>query len=96
MPVFVGYCHLLYDFLDGFIGGFHCAIHLWSIWRGIMMLDLEMCAEFSNHLLFRFVPLSVMILSGMPYRQMRLFLMNRATTFLVTEANEAASTHFVK
>src|SRR3954465_3375399 len=47
-------------------------------------------------LLFKLVPLSVMILSGMPYRQMRLCLMNRATTFLVTEANEAASTHLVK
>src|SRR4051812_43634489 len=47
-------------------------------------------------LLYKFVPLSMMILSGMPYRQMRLCLINRATTFLVTEANEAASTHFVK
>src|SRR3954468_22789942 len=47
-------------------------------------------------LLFKFVPLSVMILSGMPYRQMRLCLINRATTFFVTEANEVASTHFVK
>src|SRR3954464_7171948 len=31
-------------------------------------------------LLFRFVPLSVIIRSGIPYRQMRLHLMNRATT----------------
>ena len=37
-------------------------------------------------LLLRLVPLSVMILSGTPYRQIRLCRMKRATTLLVTVA----------
>src|SRR3954465_13771816 len=49
MPVFVGYCYFLYDFLDVLVGSFHRAVHLWSIWRRIMMFDLELCAKFSNH-----------------------------------------------
>ena len=53
-----------------------------------MMLDLELCVESVIILLLRLVLLSVMILSRIPYRQIRLCLMNRATTFLVTEAND--------
>ena len=47
-------------------------------------------------LLFRLVPLSVIIFLGKPYRQMISFLMNLTTTFLVTLVYEAASTHLVK
>ena len=49
MPVFIGYNHLLYNLLNVLIGGFHCAIHLWSTRRRVVMLDLEMHAEFCDH-----------------------------------------------
>ena len=45
MPVFIRYHHLL----DIFIDNFHCAIHLGSVRRRIMMLDFELSAEFRNH-----------------------------------------------
>ena len=49
MPVLVGHCHFLYDLLDVFIIGFYNAIHLWSIRRRVMMLDLELHAELDDH-----------------------------------------------
>ena len=49
MPVFVSHNHLLYDILNILVGGFHCAIHLWSIRRRIMVLDLELHAELCGH-----------------------------------------------
>src|ERR1051325_10149871 len=49
VPILVSHYHLLYDLLDIFVGGFHCAIHLRPIWRRIVMLDLELRAEFSDH-----------------------------------------------
>src|ERR1051325_7913309 len=50
MPIFVSHCHFLYNFLNILVGGFHCAIHLRPIWRRVVMLDLELRAEFSDHL----------------------------------------------
>src|ERR1043165_6615608 len=50
MPIFVSHCHLLYNLLNVLVGGFHCAIHLRPIWRRVLMLDLELCAEFGDHL----------------------------------------------
>ena len=49
MPVLVGYNHLLYNLINVFVGGFHRAIHLWSIRRRVVVLDLELLAEFSDH-----------------------------------------------
>ena len=49
MPIFVCHNHLLYNLIYVLIGGFHCAIHLRSIWRRIVILDLELHAEFSDH-----------------------------------------------
>src|ERR1051325_9458908 len=49
MPVFISDCHLLYDLLKIFVGGFLCAIHLWPVWRRVMMLNLELHAEFGDH-----------------------------------------------
>ena len=49
MSVFICHHHLLHNLLDIFIGSFHCAIHLGSIWRRIVMLDFELSAEFHNH-----------------------------------------------
>ena len=48
MPIFVGHNHLLYDIIYVLIGGFHYAIHLRSIWRRVVMLDLELCAEIND------------------------------------------------
>ena len=56
------------------------------------MLNLELLRAVIIVLL-KFVPLSVMILSGIPYRHMRFCLMKWATTFFVTAAKDAASTH---
>ena len=78
------------------ISSYNSPIHLRPIRRRVVMLYLELFAELRDHRLLRFVPLSVMILSGTPYRQIRLCRINRATTFLVTVTKEAASTHFVK
>ena len=49
MPVFVGHHHLLHNLLYILVGSFHYAIHLRSVWRRVVMLDLEMHAEFSDH-----------------------------------------------
>src|ERR1051325_6677245 len=49
MPILVSHCHLLYDLLDILIGGFHCVIHLRPIWRRVVMLNLELRAEFDDH-----------------------------------------------
>ena len=49
MPVFVGYHHLLHNLLYVLVGGFHIAIHLWSIQRRVVVLDLELRAKFSDH-----------------------------------------------
>src|ERR1051325_4111189 len=50
MPIFVSHCHFLYNLLNVLVGGFHCATHLRPIRRRVMMLDLELHAEFSDHL----------------------------------------------
>src|ERR1051325_9121677 len=50
MPILVSYCHLLYNLLNVLVGGFHCAIHLRPIRRRVVMFDLELRAEFSDHL----------------------------------------------
>src|ERR1051325_3395801 len=50
MPIFVSHCHLLYNLLNILVGGFHCAIHLRPVRRRIVMLDLELRAEFGDHL----------------------------------------------
>src|ERR1044072_4364386 len=49
MPILVSYCHLLYNPLNVLVGGFHCAIHLRPIGRGVVMLDLELHAEFGDY-----------------------------------------------
>ena len=49
MPAFIGYHHLFHNILYIFIGSFYCAIYLRSIWRRVVMLDLELHAEFSDH-----------------------------------------------
>ena len=49
MPVFMRHYHILYNLLNVLIGGFHYAIHLWSIWRRMVVLDLELHAEFCDH-----------------------------------------------
>src|ERR1051325_8552313 len=50
MPIFVSYCHLLYNLLNVLVGGFYCAIHLRPIRRRIVMLDVELLADFCDHL----------------------------------------------
>ena len=49
MPVFVSDNHLLYDLLNILIGRFHCAIHLWTIQRRVVVLDLELRAKLSDY-----------------------------------------------
>ena len=50
MPVFVCYCHLLYDLLNILISSLHGAIHLWPVRRRVMVFYFELRAEFSDHL----------------------------------------------
>ena len=49
MPFFVSHNHRLYDLLNILVGGFHYAIHLRSIQRRVVVLDLELHAEFRDH-----------------------------------------------
>ena len=49
MLVFVGYDHFLDDLLNVFIGGFNNTIHLGSVRRRVMMLDLEFLTQFFHH-----------------------------------------------
>src|ERR1051325_4891801 len=49
MPILIGHNHLLYDLLEILVGGFHCAVHFWPIWRRVVMLNLELRAEFGDH-----------------------------------------------
>src|ERR1051325_11642865 len=49
MPILVRHRHLLFNLLNVLVGGFHCAIHLRSIRRRVVMLDLELRAEFGDH-----------------------------------------------
>ena len=86
MSIFIGHCHLMHNLLDIFIRCFYSPIHLRSVRRRVVVPYLKLLTELSDHLVIELVPLSVMILSGMPYRQIRLCRMNRATTFLVTVA----------
>src|SRR3954463_11378502 len=51
MPILVSYSHLLHNLLNIFVGGLHSAIHLWSIRRRIVMFDIELCTELSDHLI---------------------------------------------
>ena len=49
VSVFIGYYHLLHNLLYILVGSFHCAIHLRSVWRRVVMLDLELHVEFNDH-----------------------------------------------
>ena len=53
MPIFVRHGHLLDNFFDIFIGRFHGSIHLWSVGRGIVMLDFKLLAHFPHHLVIQ-------------------------------------------
>ena len=60
------------------------------------MLDHELCVEFSDHSVIEVgsIVRDDSLRDAIPTD--KVMFMSRATIFLVTEANEAASTHFVK
>src|SRR3954468_16579581 len=41
VPISIGHYHLLHNLLNVLVGRFNSAIHLWTIRRRVMMLDLE-------------------------------------------------------
>ena len=49
MPVFIGHHHFLHNILYILVGGLHCAIHLWSVWRRVVVFNFEPHAKFSDH-----------------------------------------------
>ena len=53
MPISVRHGHLLDNLFDIFIGRFHGSIHLWSVGRGIVMLDFKLLAHFPHHLVIQ-------------------------------------------
>ena len=60
-----------------------------------MMQDFKLCAESGDHSI---IDIGTIIHNDSFYNTVltdKVMLMNRATTFLVREAKEAASTHFV-
>src|SRR3954462_7445134 len=50
MPISVGHYHLLHNLLNVLVGCFDSAIHLWTVRRRIMMLDLEGLTKLLHHL----------------------------------------------
>ena len=96
MSILIGHYHLMHNILDIFVGLFDCAIHFRSIWRKVVMLDLELIAKFDNHNIVEVSP----IFSDDPFGDTittdEVMLINMAKTFLVTEPYEEASTHLVK
>ena len=67
MPVFIDYCHFLYDLLYILIGGLHNAIHLRPVMRRNIMLDLKLRIEFGDHSIIEVGTIIWIILSGIPY-----------------------------
>ena len=61
-----------------------------------MVLDFELRAEFSDHSFVEVGTIACDDSLGDAIPADKIFLMNWATIFLVTEANEIASTYFVK
>ena len=51
------YRHLLYNLLDILIGGFHCTIHLRSIRRRVVMLDLKGLTKLLHHFVDQIRPI---------------------------------------
>ena len=96
MPVFVGHNHLLYNLINILVGVFQCAIHLWSIQRRVVVLNLELHAEFSDHSIIEIGTIIHDDSLGDSISAEKIMFYEPGTTFLVTEANEASSIHFVK
>ena len=96
MLILVSYGHLLNDLLDVLIGDLNCPIHLGPIRHAIMVLDFEILTHFLHHFVVQIGGIIGDDLLGNPYLQIISFLMNLTTTFLVTLAYNAASTHLVK
>ena len=96
MPVFLDHNHLLYNLLNVLIGGFHYAIHIWLIWRRGVMFDLELCVEFNDHSV---VEVSTIVRDdylGDAIPADKIMFYEPGDHILGTEANEVASTYFVK
>ena len=96
MSVFVCHRHLLYNFLDVLVSNLHIAIHLRPVRVRIMMLDLELLTELGDH---RVVEIHTIVSNNPLWDTIstdQICRMNCAMTFLVTVANEASLTHFVK
>jgi hypothetical protein len=49
MPISIRDYHFLNNLFDVLVGGFYCAIHFWSVWRGIRMLDLPLGTQLHYH-----------------------------------------------
>ena len=96
MPIFVGDFYLLDYSFNVIIGCVNHFIHLRLVQSEISMLNVELLAQCIYNLLFKLVPLSVMINSKVPYLTMMSFFMNLTTTPLVTFTYEDAPTHMVK
>ena len=96
MIVLVGYCHFLYDLFDVLICGFDNAVHLWPVRGRIMALDLELHIQCGDHIIVEICTIVCddYLCDTVPTYE--ILFDERATKFLVTEANEATSTHFMK
>src|SRR3954471_10350559 len=53
MPISVGHYHLLYNLLNVLVSRFNIAIHLWTIRRRIVMLDLEGLTKLLHQLVIK-------------------------------------------
>src|SRR3954463_8621655 len=53
MPISVSHYHLLHNLLNVLVGRFNSAIHLWTIRRRIVMLDLEGLTKLFHQLVIK-------------------------------------------
>ena len=63
MLIFVRHCHLLNNFLNILVGCFHGSVHLWSVRRGIVILDFEIRTYFLHHFV---IQISAIVSNDLP------------------------------
>ena len=66
VPIFVSDNHFMDDLFDFLISSFNSPIHLRSVRRRVVMLNLELFTELSDYQVVEIGTVSVMILSGIP------------------------------
>src|ERR1043165_3672405 len=57
MPIQISYYHFLHNLLNILVRRFNNSVHLWAVWRRIMVLDLEGLTNLLHHLVVKIRPI---------------------------------------